>query len=251
MERRCCGGIQATVEDDGVKEQQRQKSPCAPTVPTPTPREPAECHVLAELFTPAETAVVELRRRWEDSSLNGRILDYLGGDVPDVFRQNPTAVSTAHVATPHFAMREFSAHARRHGLRPVVFEFLDDLFITTNFDKASLAKMRFHVSRNGVDHTWHGRKVTEEFVLGPEHEIDIEDTDFFNHCCDPNTGFKGQIFLVAMRDIRPDEEICFDYAMCLSPVEGMRYEFPCRCGSSACRGRVTSRDWLLPELQAR
>jgi len=94
-------------------------------------------------------------------------------------------------------------------------------------------------------------QIAEDFVLGTKHEADIEDVDLFNHSCAPNVGFKGQIFLVAMRDIPPDEEVRFDYAMCLSPVEGMQYEFQCRCGTPGCRGKVTNRDWLIAELQAR
>jgi len=32
-----------------------------------------------------------------------------------------------------------------------------------------------------------------------------------NHSCDPNAGIKRDVFLVAMRDIKKDEEITFDY----------------------------------------
>jgi hypothetical protein len=32
-----------------------------------------------------------------------------------------------------------------------------------------------------------------------------------NHSCDPNAGIKGDVSLVAMRDIKKDEEITFDY----------------------------------------
>ena len=37
-------------------------------------------------------------------------------------------------------------------------------------------------------------QIEERFVLGPSSTIP-EDTDFFNHSCDPNSGFKGQVFL--------------------------------------------------------
>lgn len=72
--------------------------------------------------------------------------------------------------------------------------------------------------------------------------------DWVNHSCDPNAGLVGQIVLVALRDIRPGEEICFDYAT----TDGSPYdEFECGCGSIRCRGHVTGDDWKLPELQAR
>lgn len=78
------------------------------------------------------------------------------------------------------------------------------------------------------------------------------DEDYFNHSCTPNAGIKGQIVLVAMRDIRADEEVCFDYAMCLYPTPGApRYEMRCNCGAKNCRGVITDDDWQIPELQKR
>lgn len=76
----------------------------------------------------------------------------------------------------------------------------------------------------------------------------VEPADFINHSCDPNAGLSGQIALVALRDIMPGEEICYDYAM----TDGSAYdEFDCQCGASNCRRRVTGDDWRLPELQTR
>ena len=61
---------------------------------------------------------------------------------------------------------------------------------------------------------------------------DYEPPDYVNHSCDPNAGLSGQITLVAMRDIRPSEEITYDYAM----SDGSPYdEFTCSCGSPHCR----------------
>lgn len=91
-------------------------------------------------------------------------------------------------------------------------------------------------------------QITDEFQIGTKYPHEIEDTDFINHSCDPNAGWKGQIFLVAMRDIATDEEIRFDYATAVS-VPG--YGFDCQCGSEVCRGSVTSSDWMIAELQSR
>ena len=72
-----------------------------------------------------------------------------------------------------------------------------------------------------------------------------EPNDYFNHSCEPNLGFFGQIGLVAMRDIQPGEELTFDYAMSdASPYD----EFECNCSSINCRKRITGDDWRLPEL---
>ena len=77
---------------------------------------------------------------------------------------------------------------------------------------------------------------------------DCEPPDYVNHCCDPNSGLAGQITLVAMRDIKPGEEITYDYAM----SDGSPYdEFSCSCGSPHCRGHVSGEDWMRPDLWRR
>lgn len=71
---------------------------------------------------------------------------------------------------------------------------------------------------------------------------------FGNHSCDPNAWLVGPYEIAGRRDIPAGEEITIDYGT-LSGAYG--YSMECRCGSSICRGRVTSEDWRLPELQAR
>ena len=81
------------------------------------------------------------------------------------------------------------------------------------------------------------------FAPGP-----AEHAEYVNHSCSPNAGFAGQISLVALRNIRPGEEVCFDYAM----SESSDYaEFDCRCGAPDCRGRVRADDWKRADLQHR
>ncbi|MBI3738275.1 MAG: SET domain-containing protein [Chloroflexi bacterium] len=78
--------------------------------------------------------------------------------------------------------------------------------------------------------------------------LNLEPADCFNHSCDPNAGFTGQIGLVTMRDIETGEEICFDYAMC----DGTNYdEFDCTCGARNCRKHIRGDDWKRPELWER
>jgi SET domain-containing protein len=72
--------------------------------------------------------------------------------------------------------------------------------------------------------------------------------DWVNHCCEPNAGLRGQVALIAMRDIEVGEEITYDYAM----SDGSSYDcFECRCGRDSCRGRVSGDDWMLEELWER
>jgi uncharacterized protein len=88
-------------------------------------------------------------------------------------------------------------------------------------------------------------QVEEDFFLAGINE---DDTNYFNHSCNPNVGMSGQMVLLAMRDIAPDEEICFDYAM----TDGSDYdEFECECGAPNCRKIVRGTDWQNPELWER
>jgi len=75
-----------------------------------------------------------------------------------------------------------------------------------------------------------------------------EPGDMLNHSCEPNCGLAGSALVVAMRDIEPHEELCFDYAMC----DASDYdEFRCLCGAATCREIVTGADWRDPVLQAK
>lgn len=97
-----------------------------------------------------------------------------------------------------------------------------------------------------VERQTHGMQVEEEIYMIPLVEDDP--ADFVNHSCNPNSGLSGQIAVVAMRDIAPDEEICFDYAMSDSSDYD---EFECACGSQNCRKLISGNDWKKPELQKR
>lgn len=95
-----------------------------------------------------------------------------------------------------------------------------------------------------------GVQIAENFVLSTKERK--EDADCFNHSCDPNAGFEGQIFLVAMKNIKKGEQVVFDYAMVLSSESELTYySLKCECGSVNCRGMVTTEDWEKPELQER
>ncbi|HEV2198463.1 MAG TPA: SET domain-containing protein-lysine N-methyltransferase [Bryobacteraceae bacterium] len=94
-------------------------------------------------------------------------------------------------------------------------------------------------------------QIEERFVLGRRASAEPEPADFFNHSCEPNCGFKGQIFLVAMRSVRRGEEITFDYGMVVSESvdSDIVFEMPCHCRTKSCRQVITESDWKLKALQ--
>ncbi len=93
-----------------------------------------------------------------------------------------------------------------------------------------------------------GYPVADGVVLGPLTKAETQSVMMFlNHSCEPNVGIQGQIVFVAMRNIRPGEELSIDYAMFGGDPKPMQ----CRCGAAACRRTVTRSDWKLKTLQAK
>ncbi|HKZ04300.1 MAG TPA: SET domain-containing protein-lysine N-methyltransferase [Methylomirabilota bacterium] len=91
-------------------------------------------------------------------------------------------------------------------------------------------------------------QLTEDLVIAPVTAEERHGAMLYtNHSCDPNIAIRGQIALVAMRDIEAGEELTHDWAT----TDDGDYEMECRCGSLRCRGVVTGKDWMKPELQAR
>lgn len=75
-----------------------------------------------------------------------------------------------------------------------------------------------------------------------------EPGDMVNHSCDPTCGMRGDVVVVALRDIAVGEEITYDYAM----SDASDYdEFACRCGARRCRGVIRGTDWRAPDLVQR
>jgi uncharacterized protein len=66
---------------------------------------------------------------------------------------------------------------------------------------------------------------------------------WINHSCDPNCEVvleDGRLYIEAIRDIAPGEELAYDYNFIL-PVRHtprMKKRFPCACGAAHCRGTM-------------
>lgn len=66
---------------------------------------------------------------------------------------------------------------------------------------------------------------------------------FINHSCDPNCEAvieKGRVFIEALRDIEPGEELGYDYWFVLDEPHNAanRALYPCFCGAARCRGTL-------------
>ena len=88
---------------------------------------------------------------------------------------------------------------------------------------------------------------TYPLTLDAERVIDANiggnSARFINHSCEPNCepiAFGDQMWIVAIRDIRPGEELAYDYAIELDErhTPARKRRFPCRCGARRCRGSI-------------
>ena len=97
-----------------------------------------------------------------------------------------------------------------------------------------------------------GVQIAEDLVLCATMPDEWGWVNYLNHSCEPNSGFQGQIVLVAMRDILSNEQITIDYAMVLHrSTQGLAYRLTCLCGSDECRGVITDEDWKIERLQTK
>jgi hypothetical protein len=93
-------------------------------------------------------------------------------------------------------------------------------------------------------------QIDDDLVIGAISQEEIEDGSMFNHSCNANAGVRGQILLVAMRDIEPGEQITFDFGTVLYRKEGVKpYKLECLCGEPVCRKVITDEDWKLESVQ--
>jgi SET domain-containing protein len=68
---------------------------------------------------------------------------------------------------------------------------------------------------------------------------------WINHACEPNCEADeqdGRVFIRALRDISPGEELYYDYGLVIDEryTPKLKKEYACRCGSPICRGTMLS-----------
>lgn len=87
------------------------------------------------------------------------------------------------------------------------------------------------------------------FIFNLDEETDLDGdigwnpAKFINHSCTPNCEteiFGDQIWVMAIRDIEPGEELTFNYNYELEDYK----EHPCQCGSADCVGYIIAEEYF-------
>jgi SET domain-containing protein len=85
------------------------------------------------------------------------------------------------------------------------------------------------------------------FHIDDKHVIDAavggNAARWINHACTPNCEADetdGRVFIKALRDIQPGEELFYDYGLVIDDryTPKLKKQFACRCGTPDCRGTM-------------
>lgn len=101
--------------------------------------------------------------------------------------------------------------------------------------------------RLSKEESWRRRQANNFFIFTVTEEFDIDGAvewnpaRFINHSCAPNCEAQEgdeRIWIVAVRDIAPGEELSFNYGYDLQDYE----EHPCCCGTPQCLGFMVAEE---------
>jgi hypothetical protein len=75
--------------------------------------------------------------------------------------------------------------------------------------------------------------MNDPLQIGRKTYIDLNEfSRTFNHSCNPNAGVRKSGELFALRVIKANEQITYDYSSTISPTQ---WDMKCKCGSKNCR----------------
>ncbi len=146
-------------------------------------------------------------------------------------RPNVLKKTAARTASPRLLIRSSDIHAAGcYTLDPIRAEQ-----IIAEYDGPRIPKAV-------ADERYGGRPVTYLFGFGDADMVidGFSTAMFMNHSCAANCETEEideRIFIRALRDIAPGEELVYDYHLYDSDLED---EAPCFCGSENCRGTMYS-----------
>lgn len=97
------------------------------------------------------------------------------------------------------------------------------------------------ISKQEADAQFQDSKITYLFGLGKGAMVinGFGVAMYINHSCDPNCEteeLKGRVWVMALRDIAPGEELTYDYNL----YDGDEDEAACYCGARTCRTTMYS-----------
>jgi hypothetical protein len=96
------------------------------------------------VYTPLSEALCLLDERQKDSILMAKIEKLLEGDIPEVLKGKKCGIFARQIATPNFDTQCFIKLTKENELETILFEYLDDKFVSKNIFKHSLGQIRVY-----------------------------------------------------------------------------------------------------------
>lgn len=87
----------------------------------------------------------------------------------------------------------------------------------------------------------------DDFSIAPTSREEAINVVSVNHSCEPTLGWKSSMILVAIKDVKPGEELAVEYAM----HGGYPNEMVCKCGTASCRKVIKLEDWKDATIRAK
>lgn len=154
-----------------------------------------------------------------------RAADRSAGELPFEIRRSPIQ-----------GLGAFATRRIRKGTR--LIEYTGERITTDEADR------RYPDDESQARHHTFLFAIDDDVVI--DAAVDGNEARFINHSCAPNCDAvidDGRIWIETIRDIRPGEELAYDYAFVLeerhTPAAKRRY--PCTCGAPTCRGTILAK----------
>jgi hypothetical protein len=186
------------------------------------------------IYTSAEEAKEEIKKRWEDKELRQKIREFLGSDIPHFLQDSPKAYWARHVASPNFEFFLFKELADKMGLDFIISEFTDDFFVPENTLKYHLGKM-FFVGEAGKKggkkvatkkvinfNESNGKKIKEIKTLNGDSLVCFHHNLFKKY--DKHIGFKIHDFSDWLKKYHSDPGVFYVYFLAFFIQNGILFE---------------------------
>jgi len=102
---------------------------------------------MIDIYTPLNTAVLEIERRRTDKELEKKITEYLKNDIPDFLLSEPHLVIFRNITTANLESERLLELSEETGLDFLSLEYNDDKFVTFNPDKYDILMQKINLEK--------------------------------------------------------------------------------------------------------
>lgn len=153
------------------------------------------------------------------------------------------AVTSKNNPNRPWEVRESPRHGRGVYALRVIPEGTRIIEYTGELISEAEGERRYPTPPDGLEEPEHTYLLTLDEHRVIDANVRGNEARFINHSCEPNCepiAYGDHMWIVAVRDIQPGEELAYDYAIELDEphTPARKKRFPCRCEARTCRGSI-------------